>query len=74
MKVMSYTCDLEKLEEKRTWLINHGFTVFRQVILTDYESPYNRQVVRFTFFVPNKETETYIAITFPKGTFQDCSA
>lgn len=78
MKVMSYTCPQEELEEKRNWLLSLGLTLFRQTTVYDLESYHpdldNRAFTMFTFFVTNKETETFLRLSFPEGTFKDCSA
>lgn len=74
MKAMSYTCRTEDVEEKRNWLISMGLILFRQSVIIDAETSQNTCLMRITFFVPDKETETYLKMTYPADTFRDCSA
>lgn len=74
MKVMSYVCKQAEIKEKRDWLLGMGLNVFRQTQLIDVESAIPEGLCMFTFFVPNKEIETFLTLTYPEGTFRDCSA
>lgn len=74
MKAMSYTCHTEEVEEKRKWLIGMGLILFRQSVVIDAETSQNTFLICIIFLVPNKEVETFLKLSYPDGTFRDCSA
>lgn len=74
MKMMSYICRQEEVKEKRDWILSLGLKPFRQTTLMDIESSIPQSLIMITFAVPDKETETYLKISFPPGTFRDCSS
>lgn len=74
MKAMSYTCHVKDVEEKRNWLIGMGLILFRQSVVIDAETSQNTFLICIIFLVPNKEVETFLKLSYPDGTFRDCSA
>ena len=73
MKIMSYTCGIWEADIKKKWLADIGVTVFRTIELDEQIPGLGIQPVTavILFYVPDKEFETILKLTYPPGTFKE---
>ena len=74
MKFMSYTCDLWQLAIKKKWLTDDlGVTIFKVVELDEHIPGLGIQTVNamIIFYIPDREFETMLKLTYPPGTFEE---
>jgi hypothetical protein len=74
MKFMSYTCSLWELNIKKKWLTDDiGVTIFKVIELDEHIPGLGIQTVSamIVFYIPDKEFETMLKLTYPPGTFEE---
>jgi len=72
MKFMSYTCSILDTHEKIVWLTDVvGVTIFKTVEIQQVPHQTTDSLERIIFYVPDKEFEMKIKLTYPPGTFEE---
>lgn len=74
MKLLSFECKRSEVIEKRKWIEQDlGLGIFK--INYGYYSnhTYGDNTIEIVFIVHSEETENFLRLKYPKGTFKDLS-
>ena len=73
MKLLSHTCPENKLDEAKQWLTKEvGLQIFRTHKI--YSPEFNDIEYQIIVIVIDEDTESYLKLKYPPGTFRDFTA